>query len=61
MLEIPSVQRENVEDGDGAQVVHGRLFLRVPERRSAENGESNQIEGSANDNKEQRVVSSDQR
>ena len=50
MIEVPSVEHENVEDGDGAHVVHGRLLLGVRERGSTEDSEREQIQRSANDN-----------
>ena len=48
MVEVPSVEHEDVKDGNGAHVVHGRLLLRVPEGRPAEDGEREQVKNSAN-------------
>ena len=59
MVEIPSVEHEDVEDGDGTHVVYGRLSLEVSEGGAAENGEGEQIESSADDHEKQWIVSND--
>ena len=59
VIEIPSVEHEGVEDGDDAQIVHGRLFLGVGEWRSRENEEGEKIERCADNDQDQRIVSND--
>ena len=61
VIEIPSVEHEGVEDGDDAQIVHGRLLLGVGEWRSRENEEGEKIERCADNDQDQRIVSLDNR